>query len=490
MNDTQGTGLPIANSVSPLEMERPAFPLGRPPSCRAILCSSLWSAVRDGSATMLSSLITLGGAIGVRTLLSHVPGLHHGFMLLTAGINGVAGATLGSHVGGVIAGRAGRWVGGAGGAMAGATMVVLAICQQDEEGQNAAAASLFATALYSGLRELFQGKFFKPQFPSLALPPGKSLRWERGSNTSTHVGRLGIQLMIYAATCTTLNGMAAKNVIGPTFGLADEPLDLYSLESTKIFGFRSLNEALDALVGSLLLAGLFRPDIHIQPNWCQGHPPSWHDWWHEASSRIFMNGGVASITRLLPQGAPLWLGSMLTSVTTVRGALANLRPSDKGLVRRHFELVVAHLKEKKADPGYERCNDPDPLIQGLPPELSLALWMSLETQDQGVFDRSLESQWNAPERRRALVSYLDGCYHSPGRELERFMKPFLEQERKCLDDEGLQLLPREEEKSSRDVIEMPNGNLRNRMTPTGGNTVVFSRGEGSSNGREPHEKES
>lgn len=444
----------------------------RPITYSAMLCAALWNAARDGSATMVASLITLGGAIGVRAMLVHVPVLRHGVMVLTAGINFAAGATFGSHVGAVVAGRRGGWIGGAVGALAVVTLTVVAIYRRDEEGQELVIAGLFATMAYSGLREAVQGKVLKPRLPSSTLQAGKSLRWENSRNTHSHVCRLAMHFGVYAVTCTLLNGMASRNVVSPNFGSLGQPLELFSRESISSFGFRSTNEALDAFSGTLLLACMFRQDIDIQPNCCEGKTPSWSDWWREASSRIFMNANVAGITWLLPPSAPLWLGSMLTSVTAIRGALANVKPpiatradgdcllhaaagtlqneewicADPGEIRERLRARLEELADDDNAPYDDRVRvlvdhhmgqaiqqlsstvygsvlEGEALLEGMPHSLE---WTTLRRLDSADARTSLAVRLlNDSDNVRALLRSVANYYGTPGRYLPTSMVPFL-----------------------------------------------------------------
>lgn len=289
-------------------------------------CAVLWTAVRDGTATLSASLITLGGLLGARSLLSSVPGVFHGAGVLTTAVNAVAAGRFGWVIGEAAGGGCRRWVGGAVCAAASVTLNVIAIWVVAKD-SGTTAVKLFGTMVYSGLREAIQGQVLKPRLPDMGLCSGRSLRWEGGSNTGRHVLRLGLQMVSYALICVSLNGIAQSNVVSPNFNTLDQSQASFGLQSLQAYGFRTFAEALDAVVGSALLLGLYRQDVEIRSQTrCRvENAPGWRDWAREGSSRMFMNGVVASITSMF--GSYLGTASMLSAITTVRGALANVKPA-------------------------------------------------------------------------------------------------------------------------------------------------------------------
>lgn len=299
----------------------------RPLTACGYACAVLWGAVRDGTATLGASLITLGGIMGARSLLSFVPGALHGVGLLTTAANAVAAGRFGWGIGEAAGGGCRRWVGGAVCAVAGVTLHVIAIWVVAKD-SGTTAVKLFGTMAYSGLREAIQGHLLKPRLPDMGLRSGRSLRWEAGGNTGRHVLRLSLQTVSYALICVSLNGIAQSNVVSPNFNTLDQSQEAFGLQSLQAYLFRASAEALDAVVGSALLLWLFRQDVEIrsEARWqCRIEgAPVWGDWLREGSSRIFMNGVVASITSMF--SSYLGMASMLSAITSLRGALANVKP--------------------------------------------------------------------------------------------------------------------------------------------------------------------
>jgi len=318
-------------------------------------CALLWGAVRDGTATLGASLITLGGLMGARSLLSSVPAAFHGVGVLTTAVNAVAGARFGWGIGEAAGGGCRRWVGGAACAAASVTLNVIAIWVV-AKASGTTAVKLFGTMVYSGLREAIQGQVLKPRLPDMGLRSGRSLRWEAGPNTGRHVVRLGLQMASYALICFSMNGIAQSNVVSPNFNTLDQSNEDFGLQSLLTYGFRSSAEALDAVVGGALLLCLFRQDVEIRSEArCRiENAPDWRDWAREGSSRMFMNGIVASITSMF--SSYLGMASMLSAITTVRGALANVKPANLSQVHHRvdtppdgLEVVSVQEEEKEGE---------------------------------------------------------------------------------------------------------------------------------------------
>lgn len=452
----------------------------RPPTLCGYVCAALWGAVRDSPATMAASMLTLAAVIGVRSLVLNEPLALHGVGVLVTGVCAVAAGRFGWHVGHVAGGGLRRWGGGAVCVATSVTVNVLAIWVMSRN-SGTVAVKLFATVLYSGLREGIQSGILKPRLPDTGLRRSGSLRWG-GSNTKRHVLRLGIQVVIYAAICASLNGIAQSNVVSPNFNTLDQPRPEFGLQSLASFGFRSACEGIDAVVGIALLIALFRGDIEIRPEmrWC-GNAPSWNDLIREGSSRIFMNGIVAGITSMF--SSYLGLATLLSAVTTIRGALVNMQLTDQNLVRRHLEQVVAYMGRMYPDQEHGLVEDLNPLIQGLPADLRSELWTH---RKEGVVSIQLvESQLNDPATRKALVSFFQDYYKKPGPDLDIFMRSFLKQERERLLDAELVALPEAEEKeeneekreeevkSTTSEIETGTGEggRRGGLTPRGGEGI-------------------
>lgn len=319
-----------------------SFSLPTPITAGATLSAMCWTAVRDGSATMVASMTTLAAAMGLRSLFFNVPGLHHLFAGLTTSVGILAGGSFGANLGHVIGARAGRWAGGlvAAGTCLGLTL--LAVYHRDDKDQPYASAGLFGTVFYSFLRDVMQGVVGRRVFPRLALDSSKSLRWEKSCDTARHGGRLGVNFVIYAFSGALLNGIAAKNVVSANFGAPGQPLRIFSEESLMAYGFRSLNEASDAFFGVMLMACFFPENTRSTPGWCSEKGDDFQQWWKEASSRVFMNLIIADIGWLLPEGAPKWLASGLTAFTEFRGAMANLKPGEE---RRSGSLTWKEASE-------------------------------------------------------------------------------------------------------------------------------------------------
>jgi hypothetical protein len=321
----------IPNAFNGLIVERlPSFSLEVPRVTVGVTFSAMcWTAVRDGAATMGASMTTLAVAIGLRGVFSSVPNLYHLLAGLTGAAGTLAGGIFGANLGDAIGGRTGRWVGGllTSGTCLGLT--VLAIYNRHDEDQPLATAGLFGTMFYSCLREVAQCVVGKRIFPRLTLDSAKALRWEKNGNTARHGARLGVNFVIYAFTCTLLNGIAAKNVVSANFGAPGQPIKIFSEESLMAYGFRSLNEASDAFFGVLMMALVFTENMRPTPGWCSGKGDDFQQWRTDASARVFMNMCIADIGWLLPKDAPKWLGSGLTAITEFRGAMANLKPGEE-----------------------------------------------------------------------------------------------------------------------------------------------------------------
>ncbi len=320
-----------------------SFSLPLPLTAGTTLSAMCWTAVRDGSATMVASMTTLAVSLGLRSAFSSVHGLHHVFAGLTTILGALGARTYGAHLGDVIGGRSGRWMGGllTVGVCVGLTLA--AIYDRDDKDRPLVSAGLFCTMFYSLLRDVAQGVVGKRIFPRLTLGSSKSFRLEASCDTARHVGRLGVNFVIYGFTCTFLNGIAAKNVVSANFGAPGQPLEIFSAESLMAYGFRSLNEASDAFFGAMLMACFFSVNSHPTPGWCSGRGDDFQQWWKEASSRVFMNLAIADIGWLLPTDAPKWLASALTALTEFRGATANLKPGGE---RRSGSLTW----EERAEP--------------------------------------------------------------------------------------------------------------------------------------------
>lgn len=313
-----------------IEQTLPSFSLEVPRVTVGVTFSAMcWTAVRDGAATMTASMTTLAVAIGLRGAFSSVPGLHHLFAVLTGAVGILAGGTFGANLGNAIGGRTGRWVGGFLTAGTCLGLTVLAIYNRDDKDRPSATAGLFGTVFYSCLRELMQGVVGKRIFPRLTLDSAKALRWEKNGDTARHGVRLGVNFVIYAFTCTLLNGMAAKNVVSANFGAPGQPTRVFSEESLMAYGFRSLNEASDAFFGVLMMALIFTENTRPTPDWGSCKGDDFPQWWKEVSSRVFMNLCIADIGWLLPKDAPKWLGAGLTAFTEFRGAMANMKPGEE-----------------------------------------------------------------------------------------------------------------------------------------------------------------
>lgn len=440
------------------------------PTYGAVCCAALWNAARDGSATMLACLVTLGGAIGVRALLSHVPGVRHAVMVLTASGNALAATSFGVRIGSLAGVAPGRWAGGALGAGA-LALTVVAIYQQGEEGEELAVAGLFATMVYSGMRDLLQGVVGRRLFPGSTLNAERALRWETSNNAARHGYRLLANLVTYWLSCAALNGLAARNVVSLQFGSHDQPLEAFSLDTVMSYGFRSLNEAMDAFAGSLLLAGVFDRSIDIQPRWCGGKGHDLPAWWREASARIFMNGSLAAVGWLMPRGAHPWLGATLTAVTVIRGALTGLKPPvstradgdcllhavagvvqgeewvcteadavrqrlcehlvqeaaaddprTQDLVEQHLQQAVAQLSHEAQEPGIPSVLDGPALVSGLSDDARLAFGVC-QTHEERID----AARWllNNTDLRRGLLRSIADFYRVPRRYLPTAMVPFL-----------------------------------------------------------------
>lgn len=409
-------------------------PPGRLTAC-GCACVVLWGAVRDGSATLMASLITLGGIMGARHLLSSVPAALHGIGVLTTGLNAVAAGRFGWGVGDAAGGGLRRWAGGAVCAMTSVALNVVAIWVIAKDSPTTAV-KLFGTTVYSGLREAIQGHLLKPRLPDVDLRESRSLRWETGRNTRLHVGRLVLQMTAYAGICIFLNGFAQKNVVNPNFNTLDQPPEDFVWESLKTHFLGTLAEAGDAAVGNALLLWLFHPDVEIRSEvrYRVPDPPDGNDWVREASARTFMNDIVASTSSMF--GSHWASGSAFAAITTVWEAMANLKPADADLVHRHFQRVMAYLVERQDEPGYERVTDQNPLIAGLPEDVQLELWSHRKS---GVVPPDLaKKQWDNAAHRTSLVTYLEAYYREPGRPLASVMAPFLKRERKRALDETRQ----------------------------------------------------
>lgn len=377
----------------------------------ATVWAMCWTAVRDGAATFSASVATMGLVIGMQSLLSAHPFLRHLLGPLTATIGGLAGLSFGRQLGGVVGERRGQWVGGG---LAGATglgLTLVMIYTQDTEEQGRAAASVFGTVFYSALRDFFQGVAGKRAFPRMTLNSGRALRWEPGNNTSRHTCRLGIGFFMYTATCALLNGVAARNVVSPNFGTPDQPLESFSADLVKTYGFRTLNEAWDAFFGGFMVAAMFPRSTRPGPGWCSGQGDGVEQWRKEAGSRVSMNLFVANMVWFLPKGTPSWIGPGLTGITEFRGAMANLQPrfsqheamaperqpsSDVGWMRaggmptRGGGDCLLDAAAGQVVNGEWQCSDPDTLRQRLAARIE-----ALANEEDG---------WSDP-RVRGLVEY-------------------------------------------------------------------------------------
>lgn len=324
-----------------------------PLTVRGSACALLWGAVRDGTATLGASLITLGGLMGARSLLSFVPGAFHGVGVLTTAVNAAAAVRFGWGIGEAAGGGCRRWVGGAACGVASVSLNVVAIWVMAKD-SGTTAVKLFGTMAYSGLREAIQGLVLKPRLPDMGLRSGRSLRWEAGANTGRHVLRLGLQTASYTLICLSLNGIAQSNVVSPNFNTLDQSNEDFGLQSLQTYFFRTSAEALDAVVGGALLLWLFRQDVTVRSEMrCRiEDAPGWRDWVREGSSRMFMNGIVASTTSMF--SSYLGMASMLSAVTTVRGALANVKPAGTGVEHHQVgnpspDLQLAAVPEEGKD---------------------------------------------------------------------------------------------------------------------------------------------
>lgn len=316
----------LAATSDPLQIERVAdFSLRETITTREGLLAAFWVACRDGGATVFASAVALASTLAARLVTRYAPPTGHAFAALTAAGSGVAAGAFGSRLGEVVHGPRGKWVGGAVSTGLGAGLILAAVYSREEEDQALVAVGLFGTALYSVLRDVAQGVLGKRLVPRLTLDSGKALRWQRGDNTTRHVGRLSTAFSLYLVSCSLFNGLLARNVVSPNFGGVNQPFDELTRDSFISYGCRTLNEAMDGFFGVFLLY-LFFPD-HVRPGtgWCSGQGDDWSLWARETSGRVFLNGSISSIDRLVPKPASGWTGSVLTALTEFRGTLVHLQ---------------------------------------------------------------------------------------------------------------------------------------------------------------------
>lgn len=291
--------------------------------------------LRDGMATFIASMAVLAVTFFWRT---PSPGGQHALAMSLAGAHLGTGAYFGAHLGNAIRGRTAGWIGGALLGLGGAALTLTNIYRahanstlEPDEAQAQVIRSLVSTALYSGLRDLFQGVVGRQLMPRAVLDDDRSLRCEKSRDGALHAMRVALVGILYLGSSVGLNSFAGKAVTGPLFQTPSEGDRDYALNSLKVAGFRAANEAVDGLMGVLGLMLFFHGAIQRVP--AAGlHCPDADEmivWAKDGSSRVWMNMLISGIDRHLPKSASDWGGAALFALTETRGTLTHMKPGRK-----------------------------------------------------------------------------------------------------------------------------------------------------------------